>query len=98
MNLFEEHNKIFRDFINVNNKISYLVNEWAKKNIGFADDDTPYNGHKGLTRSGEVGWNIIDDNQITISYAVYEDKYGDYWSDNKYITITYDELLKNVEE
>ena len=93
-NLFEKYNNIHREYCDICGQISSLVTNWAKKNVGFVTVDTPYDGHKGLTRAGEVSWSIIDNNRISISYAVYEDKYGDYWSEDKYVEVELDELLK----
>ena len=98
MNLFEKYDSLNREWCQVSSQISEMVSKWEKENVGFVTDETPYNGYKGLTRPGECGWSIIDHNKISISYAVYEDRYGDYWSDDKYAEVEYDELIKYMDK
>lgn len=92
MDIFEKYYNLQRDYCQVSNQISTLISEWVKEHIGFVTDDT--NNYVGLTRPGEYSWSLLGNNKVQISYAVYEDKYGDYWSDDKYVTVEYDELLK----
>ena len=98
MNIFERYDSLHRELCHVSAQISEIVGKWVEEHVGFVTDETPYDCCKGLTRPGEFGWSLIGNNKVSISYSVYEDRYGDYWSDEKYVTVEYDELLKYIEK
>ena len=93
-NIFERFDSTHREYCHLSSQISNLVGKWVGEHVGFVTDDTPYDGHTGLTRPGEFSWSLIGNNKVSISYAVYEDRWLDYWSDDKYVKVKLNELLK----
>lgn len=93
MNIFEKYNKIHKDWCDISNLISELVSKYVESTIGFAGEAGDSN-NVGKTNKSEFGWSILDNDTIQISYAVYEDKWLDYWSDDKYVKVKLNELLK----
>lgn len=93
MNIFEQYIKAQNELCNINNLISVLVSKYVENTIGFAGEAGDSN-NIGKTNKGEFGWSILDNDTIQISYAVYEDKWLDYWSDDKYVKVKLNELLE----
>lgn len=93
MNIFEQYNKAQNELCNIRNLISVLVSKYVENTIGFAREAGDSN-NIGKTNKDEFGWTILDNNTIQISYAVYEDRWLDYWSDDKYVKVKLNDLLK----
>ena len=93
MNIFEQYTKAQDELYRISNLISKLVSKYVENTIGFAGEAGD-SDNVGKTNKGEFGWSILDNDTIEISYAVYEDKWLDYWSDDKYITVKLNNLLK----
>lgn len=93
MNIFEKYNKIHKDWCDISYLISGLVSKYVENTIGFAGEAGD-SDNVGKTNKDEFGWYILDNDTIQISYAVYEDKWLDYWSDDKYMKVKLDDLLK----
>ena len=95
-NLFEQHDKASRDLCQISNLITELVRKYLEDKVGFAGEagDT---ANIGKTNPNEIGWVILDNDTIQISYSPYKDRWLDYWDNDKYIKVKYDELLKYKE-
>ena len=93
MNIFEQYTKAQDELYHISNLISELVSKYVENTIGFAGEAGD-SDNVGKTNKSEFGWSILDNDTIEISYAVYEDKWLDYWSDDRYITVKLNDLLK----
>ena len=92
-NLFEKYDIASRDLCQVSNHISSLVTNYIKETVGFGGEAGNKN-NVGKTNPNEIGWSILDNDTIQISYSPYKDRWLDYWDDEKYIKVKYDELMK----
>lgn len=92
-NLFEKYDIASRDFCQISNRITSLVTNYIKDKVGFAGEagDT---ANIGKTKPNEIGWVILDNDTIQISYSPYKDRWLDYWDNEKYIKVKYDKLMK----
>ena len=93
MNIFEQYNKVQREWCHISNLINELVVKYIEDHVGFAGNAGDID-NIGKTNKNECSWSILDNNTIQISYAVYEDRWLDYWSDDKYVKVKLNELLK----
>lgn len=94
-NLFEKYDIASRDLCQVSNRISSLVANYIKETVGFAGEAGDMN-NIGKTNPNEIGWTILDNDTIQISYNTYIDRWLDYMGYDKYIKVKYDELMKYI--
>ena len=92
-NLFEKYDIASRDLCQISNRISSIVTNYIKETVGFVGEAGDKN-NIGKTNPYEIGWIILDNDTIQISYSPYKDQWLDYWDDEKYIKVKYDELMK----
>ena len=96
-NLFEKYDIASRDLCQVTNRITSLVINYVKETVGFDGEAGDYN-NIGKTNPNEIGWSILDNDTIQISYSPYIDRWLDYCGYEKYIKVKYDELMKYEKE
>ena len=93
MNIFEKYYNIQKEYSHLSLQISNLVTKWVEEHVGFAGEAGDRN-NIGKTNKSEIGWTLLGNNKVSISYAVYKDRWLDYWSEDIYVDVDYDELLK----
>ena len=96
MNIFEQYDKTSKDLCQVSNLITVLVKKYLEDKVGFASEAGNIE-NIGKTSLNEFGWTILDNNTIQIYYSPYKDRWLDYFDDEKYIKVKYNELLKYKE-
>ena len=77
--------------ISTNSYLLYFVSDDKLNLISYAID---FNNGFYYDQNNHIVTFEIDNDTIQISYAVYEDKWLDYWSDDKYVKVKLNELLK----
>jgi len=92
-NLFEKYNKIHKEWCHIRNLINVLVVKYIEDTVGFVREGGN-SDNVGKTNKNEISWSILNNDTIQISYAVCEDKWLDYWGDDKYIKVKLNDLLK----
>lgn len=96
-NLFETYNRARSESLRLQNQISRLVENYIDKTVGIViEDDSGNPDIIGKTMKGQISWSIIDSDKISITYSPIANRYIDYWDEDVYITISYDELM-NIE-
>lgn len=85
MSYIEKYRSVSRQEYDMRKSIDEAVNKYMK-------DNYPTGYKKGEIDPDDIGWNILSDDIIEISYSVFLDNYQDYHSEEKYMQVTSSEL------